>query len=245
MGSQVEAAPEGARRHRAVALSRAFFVGSLGTIVALGAVATYTGHLLVSSSRVFSLGLAAFALAAGLAAIFGPALRRRLPDGKARRGGTAGAFVQGVLYSLASLTTTAGPLILLLATVAATTSPAYGVAISLAYGVGRAAPFLLLGLFAGRVAGWLAHAGRARRTAEIVSGIVLVGVAGYFAGLAPASRARAGVAQGDLRGAGPECGGLPTALRFPGRPAFSRSKASPCIHRSARCSCRPAGSSWP
>lgn len=62
--------------------------------------------------------------------------------------------------------------------------PGYGLALSLAYAIGRGAPFLLLGLFAGRVSVWLDRAERARRMFEVASGIALLGLSGYFIWLA-------------------------------------------------------------
>jgi cytochrome c-type biogenesis protein len=87
------------------------------------------------------------------------------------------------MYSVATLTTSAGPLLLLLTVATAVGRPVYGAAISLAYGVGRGAPFLALGLFAGQLGRWLERVERARRPAEVVSGVALLAVAVYFARL--------------------------------------------------------------
>lgn len=122
---------------------------------------------------------------AGLAAIFGPAIRRYVPDPEiSNRGGIAGAFVYGLLFSVATVTTSAGPLLLLLTVAAAIGRPAYGATLSLSYAIGRGLPFLLLGLFAGTVGAWLARIRRARRVAEIVSGVALIVLAVYFASFA-------------------------------------------------------------
>ncbi len=129
--------------------------------------------------------MAVFALIAGLAAIFGPSVRRRVPDPEVnKRGGMAGAFLYGLLYSVATVTTSAGPLLLLLTIAAAIGRPAYGAALSLSYAIGRGLPFLLLGLFAGTVGSWLARLGRARRIAEVVSGVALLVLSIYFIKLA-------------------------------------------------------------
>ena len=161
-----------------------FFLGAVGAILTLGAVATYTGQMLASSLPAFSLGFALLSLIAGLAAIFSPAIRRHVTiSGKLARGGVAGALAYGALYSLTNLTTTAGPLMLLLATVAAVRSPAYSIAISLSYGVGRAAPFLMVGLFTTKLAGRLAQAHRTRRLAELAAGVMLLVAALYFASI--------------------------------------------------------------
>jgi hypothetical protein len=96
---------------------------------------------------------------AGLAAIFGPALRRRVPDPSVRRrGGIAGSFLYGTVYSIATITSAAGPLLLLLTISAAIGRPLYGALI--------------------------ARVERYRRPAEAASGVVLVGMSGYFVWLA-------------------------------------------------------------
>jgi len=155
------------------------------SLLALGTAAAYFGRVLSQWSAAFAVGTAIFSLAAGLAAIFGPWLRRYIPDPEiARRGSVAGAFVYGLCYSVATITTAAGPLFLLLTVAAAIGRPAYGAMLSLSYAVGRGAPFLLLGLFAGAVGAWLARLGRARRVAEVVSGIALLILAVYFGRLA-------------------------------------------------------------
>lgn len=166
-------------------LSLAFFCGVVLSLLALGTAAAYFGRVLSQWSAAFAVGAAVFSLAAGLAAIFGPWLRRYIPDPEiAKRGSVAGAFVYGLCYSVATITTAAGPLFLLLTVTAAIGRPAYGAMLSLSYAVGRGAPFLLLGLFAGTVGAWLASMGRARRVAEVVSGIALLILAVYFGRLA-------------------------------------------------------------
>jgi cytochrome c-type biogenesis protein len=180
VGSEEAARGTGARR-RGVALSAAFFLGLVLSLVVLGTLAAVMGRLLTRWKVAFALGTAAVSLVAGLAALLGPALRRRVPDPNVRRRrGTAGAFVYGLLYSVATITTSAGPLMLLLTVATAIGRPAYGAALSLTYAVGRGLPFLLLGFFAGAVGGWVAGVERYRRPAEIASGIALVGLAGYF-----------------------------------------------------------------
>lgn len=178
----MEAAPVGKRRHRGVMLSLAFFFGMVLSLLVLGTAAAYLGRLLARWSAAFAIGTAIFSLLAGLAAIFGPQIRRYIPDPEiSRHGGVIGAFVYGLGYSVATITTGAGPLLLLLTIAAAIGRPAYGAALSLSYAIGRGLPFLLLGLFAGTVGAWLARMGRARRIAEIVSGFALVLIGVYFA----------------------------------------------------------------
>ena len=166
-------------------VSLAFFLGVVISLLVLGTAAALLGRLLARWSAAFAVGAAIFSLAAGLAAIFGPALRRRIPDPEiTQRGGIAGAFLYGLCYSVATVTTSAGPLLLLLTVAAAVGRPVYGAVLSLSYAIGRGLPFLLLGLFAGAVGAWLARLNRARRVAEVVSGIALVALAGYFVWLA-------------------------------------------------------------
>lgn len=168
-----------------VALSVAFFIGLALTLTVLGTVAAIVGRLLTRWQSAFAIGAAALTFAAGLATLFGPALRRRVPDPAVhQREGVLGAFTYGVLYSVATITTSAGPLILLLTVATAVGHPVYGAALSLAYGIGRGLPFLALGVFAGRVGAWLGRVDRARRIVEVVSGLALLGLAAYFARLA-------------------------------------------------------------
>lgn len=91
-----------------------------------------------------------------------------------------GAFTYGVVFSVATITTSAGPLILLLTAAAAIGKPLYGAVLSLGYAIGRGLPFLLLALFSGHVQRWLDRIERFRRPFEVLSGLALVGVAGYF-----------------------------------------------------------------
>ncbi len=181
----MEGAPLEKRKRRGVTLSLAFFFGVVLSLLVLGTAASYFGRVLAQWSVAFAIGAAVFSLLAGLTAIFGPVVRRYIPDpAVARQGGLAGAFIYGLLYSAATITTGAGPLFLLLTIAAAIGKPFYGAALSLSYAIGRGVPFLLLGLFAGTVGAWLARMGRARRIAEVVSGVALVALAAYFIRLA-------------------------------------------------------------
>ena len=166
-------------------LAIAFFVGVVLSITALGVAASFVGRLLADWSVAFAVATAALSLTAGFAAICAPQLRRRIPAPNIRkRGGVSGAFLYGLGYTLATVTTGAGPLFLLLTITAAIGRPAYGGLLSVAYGLGRGFPFLLLGMFAGAIGSWLARVERLRRAAELVSGIALVAIGGYFAWLA-------------------------------------------------------------
>lgn len=185
VGYQVESVGEPERRRYGAALSLAFFAGLLLGLVVLGVTAALLGRVLAQWDAAFAAGAALIALLAGLAALSGPALRRRVPDPNVRRrGGIVGSFLYGTVYSVATITSSAGPLLLLLTISAAVGRPLYGALIATAFAIGRGLPFLLLGLFAGRVGTWVARVERYRRPAEAVSGVVLIGLSGYFAWLA-------------------------------------------------------------
>jgi cytochrome c-type biogenesis protein len=175
------------RRAHGFLLALLFFVGVVLSIVVLGVAASYLGRLLADWSVGFALATAVVSFCAGFAAVFAPLIRRRHRSPEIEnRGGAWGAFLYGLAYTLATVTTGAGPLFLLLTITAAIGRPAYGGLLSLAYGIGRGLPFLLLGVFAGAVGTWLARVERLRRGAEWVSGIALVAIGGYFAWLAHA-----------------------------------------------------------
>lgn len=182
-------APQGAaaasgrhsRTRDGLALSLAFFAGLTLTLTVLGALASVVGRVLTQWKGAFALGAAALTFAAGVAALFGPPFRRRVPNPDIRqRGGIVGSFVYGGLFSVATITTSAAPLLLLLTAAAALGRPWYGAALSLAYGVGRGVPFLVVGAFAQRLKGWLESSGRARRTVEVLSGVALLALSFYF-----------------------------------------------------------------
>lgn len=185
VGTQADAGAPSGRRPGGRSLSLAFFLGLVLTITGLGIGAALVGRLLTQWGPAFAAGAAVFTAAAGAATLLAPALRRRVPDPEIRkRGGITGAFLYGVLYSVATVTTSAGPLVLLLTVAAAMGRPAYGAGLSFAYSLGRGLPFLVLGLFAGRVGAWLRRVERLRRPAEVMSGVALLGVSVYFVRLA-------------------------------------------------------------
>lgn len=172
-------------RWRGHLISVAFFSGIVLSLIVLGTIAAVLGRLLVRWSVGFAIVTAMVSLLAGLAALFGPALRKRIEKPEIRkRGGISGAFVYGLAYTVASITTSAGPLMLVLTIAAAVGNPIYGAVLSLSYGIGRGLPFLLLGLFAGKVTEWLARFRRAPRVVEVLSGVALVALSVYFARLA-------------------------------------------------------------
>ena len=185
VGSQVESVGERARRRCGARLSLSFFAGLMVSLGTLGIVAALIGSVLAQWDAAFSAGAALVTLLAGLAALFGPALRARVPDPSVRRrGGILGSFLYGIVYSVATITSSAGPLLLVLTISAAVGHLLYGAAIAIAFALGRGLPFLLMGLFAERVASLIARVESYRRPMETVSGVALLGLSGYFIWLA-------------------------------------------------------------
>ena len=172
------------RKRETVLLSVAFFTGVVLGIVALGVTASYIGRRFVRWISEFALLTAIFSAGAGVLALL-PRLRERIrrPEIE-QRGGLSGAFLYGSMFTFATVTTGAGPLLLLLTITAAVGKPLYGAMLSLFYGFGRGLPFLLMGIFAGRVGAWLARMETARRVAEIASGVALLAIGVYFSWLA-------------------------------------------------------------
>lgn len=185
VGARVEAAAEDRRRTVCVLVSFAFFAGVVLSLVAIGVAASLAGRLFSAWSFAFAAATALVSFAAGVGALLAPVIRAHVTKPNIpNRGGIAGAFLYGLLYTVATVTTGAGPLFLLLTVTAAIGRPLYGAALSFAYGIGRGLPFLLLGLFAGAVGTWLARLERFRRATEVVSGVALIAIGGYFTWLA-------------------------------------------------------------
>jgi len=182
-----------ASRTSATTVSFAFFIGLIAALTALGTGAAAAGRLLIRYDALFSLVAAFVTGAVGVTALAGPWVRQRIPDPLIRqRSGVAGAFAYGIAYSVATITSSAAPLVLILTVAAAMGRPLYGALLSLAFAAGRGLPFLVLGLATGqagrRLRPWLDRLDRGRRTLEIITGIALVGLAMYFVRLAAALR---------------------------------------------------------
>lgn len=185
VGGQVQHLDERLRRRHAAVLSLSFFTGVILSIVSLGIAAAYLGRLLTQWAMAFAIVTGVISLLAGIAALAAPWIRRHVHSPNINKGsGPMGAFVYGMSYTIATATTGAGPLLLVLTVVAAIGRPAYGAVLSLFYGIGRGLPFLLMGLFAGGIGGWLARFERARRTVEVLSGVALIVLGAYFVRLA-------------------------------------------------------------
>ena len=170
-------------------MSLLFFAGLVLSLTAVGSLAAISGIVFTRSSPAFSV-LAALVLGLGAVTVLAsPWVRRRVPDPVIRqRGGLVGAFGYGAAYSIATITTSGGPLLLLLTVAAAVGQFTYGALLSFAFAVGRGLPFLALGYGVEqgnrRLRIWLERLDRGRRTAEIATGLALLVMAGYFLWLA-------------------------------------------------------------
>lgn len=181
VGGQVQQLEERLRRRHAAVLSLTFFVGVVLSIVLLGIAAAYLGRVLTQWATGFAVATGAISMIAGVAALTAPVIRRHVRNPNIKKGtGPMGAFIYGLSYTIATATTGAGPLLLVLTIVAAIGRPVYGAVLSLFYGIGRGLPFLLMGLFAGGIGAWLARFDRARRTVEVLSGLALIVLGAYF-----------------------------------------------------------------
>ena len=181
VGGQVQHLEKRLRRRHAAVLSLMFFLGLVLSIVLLGIAAAYLGRVLTQWATGFAIVTGAISIIAGVAALAAPWIRHHVRNPNIKKGtGPTGAFIYGLSYTIATATTGAGPLLLVLTIVAAIGRPVYGAVLSLFYGIGRGLPFLLVGLFAGGIGAWLARFDRARRTVEVLSGVALIVLGAYF-----------------------------------------------------------------
>lgn len=168
---------ESQSRRRGLLIAVSFFAGIVTNLTILGALAGRLGIVLSESfGRYWTLGMAVISVVAAGVAFWGP----RLPVTKLaalRRPGLAGAFGYGFIFSLG---TSAAPLLLLLTVAAAEANPLYGLALAMAFGVGRGLPFLVAGLFAGAIVRFTGM-GRWRTAIQVVSGSALLLVGIYYA----------------------------------------------------------------
>ena len=163
-------------RKSGFAIAVAFFGGIVVNLTVLGALAGRLGVVMTESfGRYWALAMAVVSLLAAVAAFWGP--RMNIDTLAAlRKPGLVGAFGYGFLFSLG---TSAAPLLVLLTIAAGKGSMLYGLLLSLAFGVGRGFPFLLVGVFAGalmrvaRISLW-------RRAIQFISGCALFLVSLYY-----------------------------------------------------------------
>lgn len=170
-------ASEAGSRRAGLRVAAAFFVGIVVSLTVLGALAGRIGALATESfGRNWALAMAIVSLGAALLAFWWP--RMKLDRLTAwRRPGVLGAFGYGLVFSVG---TSVAPLLLLLTVAAAEGQTARGVLLALVFGLGRGLPFLAAGLAASAVTR-LARLGLWDRAMQVLSGVALLGVSGYYA----------------------------------------------------------------
>ncbi|MBN8945091.1 MAG: thiol:disulfide interchange protein [Rhizobiales bacterium] len=173
----VASASEARSRLAGFQVASAFFVGIVVSLTGLGALAGQLGALATESfGRNWVLAMAVISLAAALLALWWPRMR---PDSLAawRRPGVLGTFGYGLVFSVG---TSVAPLILLLTVAAGNGRPGQGVLLALIFGLGRGLPFLVAGLAASAIMR-IARLGLWSRAMQILSGVALLVVSGYYA----------------------------------------------------------------
>lgn len=143
----------------------------------LGALASRIGAFATETfGRYWSLIMAILSVLAALVAFWGPRLKVR-QLAALRRPGVIGAFAYGFVFSLG---TSVAPLLLLLTVSAAQARPEQGLLLSFMFGLGRAAPFLVVGLLASAITRFV-DLGQRRRFLQIGSGLAMLFVGWYYA----------------------------------------------------------------
>ena len=164
-------------RREGLKVATAFFAGIVINLTVLGALAGRLGVLATESfGRYWALAMAIASLVAAVVAFFGPRLRVKQLE-SLRRPGLAGSFGYGFIFSLG---TSVAPLLLLLTVSAANGRFEHGLLLAFTFGLGRGFPFLVAGLIASAVTRFT-RLGHWRRGIQVVSGLALLFVAGYYA----------------------------------------------------------------
>jgi cytochrome c-type biogenesis protein len=168
-------ASEAKLRWGGLQIASAFFAGIITCLTILGALAGRLGGLVTESfGRSWALTMAVISFAAAVVAFWWP--RMKIDTLTAwRRPGVMGAFGYGVVFSLG---TAVAPLLLLL-TIAAAQGPEYGLLLAFIFSLGRGLPFLLAGIAGSAITG-LVRLGLWSRAIQIVSGVALLIVSGYY-----------------------------------------------------------------
>ncbi|MBA3511111.1 cytochrome c biogenesis protein CcdA [Sphingomonas sp.] len=168
-------ASEAGHRRDGMIVAVAFFVGIVGSLTVLGALAGQLGAMATESfGRSWALVMSLLSLAAAIAALLLPRMGGgRLPQW--RRPGAAGAFLYGLVFSVG---TSVAPLLLLLTVSAAVANAVGGVVLAFIFGLGRGLPFLLAGVAGSAMSRFLRL--HVSRSLQIVSAAALLFVSGYY-----------------------------------------------------------------
>lgn len=174
--ASVASASEAGKQRSGLYIAAAFSAGVVASLTILGALAAQLGALTTEwFGRNWALGMAVVTLAAALAAFIWPRVKLdRLASW--RRPGMAGAFLYGLAFSVG---TSVAPLLLLLTVAAAAERTEQGILLAFVFGLGRALPFLLVG-YAASALTRVARIGVWSRVLQIASGIILLGLSGYY-----------------------------------------------------------------
>lgn len=175
--ASVAGASEADSKSAGLYIAVAFFAGVVASLTALGAMAGQLGALATEAfGRGWALAMAVLSLLAALAAFLWP----KADTGRLaalRRPGIVGAFGYGLVFSVG---TSVAPLLLLLTVAAGIGRPGQGVLLAFIFGLGRGSPFLVAGT-TGSLITRLARLSLWVRPLQIVSGIALLVVSGYYA----------------------------------------------------------------
>ncbi len=171
---------------RSLGLATLFVLGLATTSAGIGVIAALVGHAVL-------IGRWAYWIVAGICLLMGLQLLEvislriwgldRWVTHRPRAGGTAGAFLFGLLFGLVA-TPCATPVLAVIATLAAMSGDVIvGAGLLFVYGIGKGVPLLLVALFSGFVLGMK---GFSRVTAWMsrVGGAVLIGLSAYLVWIA-------------------------------------------------------------
>lgn len=174
--ASVASASEAGRRRSGLYIAAAFSAGVVASLTILGALAAQLGALTTEwFGRNWALGMAIVTLVAALAAFCWPRVKLdRLASW--RRPRMAGAFLYGLAFSVG---TSVAPLLLLLTVAAAAGRTEQGILLAFVFGLGRALPFLVVGAAASAVTR-MARISVWSRVVQIASGVILLGLSGYY-----------------------------------------------------------------
>lgn len=173
----VAGASESGERRQGLRVAGAFAAGIVINLTILGALASRIGALATETfGRHWALIMAILSVVAAVVAFWGPRLKVRQLV-KLRRPGVLGAFAYGFVFSLG---TSVAPLLLLLTVSAAEARPDHGLLLSFMFGLGRAVPFLIVGVLASAITRFV-DLGHRRRILQVGSGVAMLLVGWYYA----------------------------------------------------------------
>lgn len=175
---------------RSFMMASVYVLGIVSMYSVLGIVAAYTGSLFGSWLQnpwvLAGIGLLIFALALsmfGLYELQPPQWMMQKFSGAQQATGTAGHFLSGLVVGIFAAPCIGPPVIALLAFVGAEGDPVFGFFTLFIMALGLGLPYLLLGTFSGLL-GKLPQSGTWMIWVEKVFGVILVGVALFYIGLA-------------------------------------------------------------